>query len=228
LGDLGPAGLDLLRQASFDLDVEVQVAVIRSIAKVGGAASHELLLEALKSDQLQARVAAAEALSERGGKEVVLPLIDAYHRCFLGRSARRQRRMGPLLLLLVMALAVSFFTLLSSGSPNEAGLFLQMLLSAGAGVFMALRSRDRSGKVLEAILKVAERSPHPELGRLLPELHAVASDRLQYSRGTRDISHLAAQRIESLTAAFKDLPVPAAPTERSPEILPVPAERGGE
>jgi len=78
LGYFGPAATAALRRALIDLDTKVQVAAVKSITNVGGAEGYELLLEALRSDLLKVREAAALELGEVGNADAIGPLIAAY------------------------------------------------------------------------------------------------------------------------------------------------------
>jgi hypothetical protein len=91
-----------------------------------------------------------------------------------------------------------------------------------------LRERRKQSKVAcaitEALVLIAERNPRPEMHQLVPELRAVAGDRVQHEQATRDASRRAAERIEALTAAVHNLPVVAATPRADPSTLPQPAE----
>lgn len=89
----------------------------------------------------------------------------------------------------------------------------------------ALRQRNAPQSFLRAALKVAERTPGSGIHVLLPDLRVVASDRFQYGRAMRKETREAVERIEWLTAAFQDLPLPAAAPHQNADTLPVPAGR---
>lgn len=221
LGDLGPAAFEPLRRALIDLDVEVQVAAVGAISRIGGSECHELLLVALESDQLKTRTAAANMLEEVGGVESIAPLIRAYNQCFAGRSARRQRLAGPIALTVVAALLGAMAW---SAAHNGSGVVAMIQLFFFLIIFLAkMRSRNSPQTFLCALLKIADRTPGPGLHVLLPELRAVANDRLLNDRKTRDASRNAVERIELLTASFQDLPVPADASRQKAAQLPVPA-----
>lgn len=78
--------------------------------------------------------------------------------------------------------------------------------------------------ITEALVKIAESNPRPELHRLVRDLRATAADRLQQEKETRNASLRAADRIEALTAAVHDLPVPTHSPAADQASLPRPVE----
>lgn len=225
LGDFGPAASGALRRALIDLDPEVQVIAVESIVRIGGSEGYQLLLEALRSDAFKVRVAAARALGEVGRADAIGPLTAAYHRCFTGRSVRLQRLVVPVILILIGALlgAIAW-----SGAHNRVAVIpLFQVLAYLIGFLAIKRHRNVPETFLSAVLKVAERTPDPGIKVLLPDLRAVASDRFQYGRAARMASLDAVERIESLTAAFHDLPVPATAPQQNADTLPVPVGGDG-
>lgn len=208
LGDFGPAALERLTLALRDLEAEVQVAAVGSLAKIGGAEVEALLLEGLRSEHRATRMAAAEALTEVGGAEILSPLIASYHRCFPTRSARRDRWAWLLLSVGFVVAIVALLVLVLQSEFIRAGRLFWLITYWGL-LLAAFRQRSAPRKMLDALLKAAERSPSTELLNLLPELRAVAGDRFLYRRPDREAYRTAVERIESLTAAFNDLPVPA-------------------
>lgn len=222
LGDFGPAAVAPLSQALQDLDAGVLVAAVSALAKINGAEAQALLLVALQSDHPAPRVAAAQHLAEVGGEEVLPALIEAYQRCFLGGSARRQRRWGPLVCLLGMGAVVGVCACAISGGEAVFRLTVQTLGWGGLTWLGVRRKHHDSTRVLEAVLKVAERHPRPDLRALLPEVRAVINDPLHYERCIRDASRTALARIEVLTATFTNLPLPSASSALGDETFPVP------
>jgi hypothetical protein len=92
--------------------------------------------------------------------------------------------------------------------------------------FGARRKRSKVAcAVTEALVKIAEANPRPELHRLVRDLRATAGDRLQQEKETRAASLRAADRIEALTATLRDLPMPAATPETDPRVLPLPTSQ---
>jgi len=225
LGDLGPTAVAALRRALMDLDIEVQVAAVEAMGKIGGDEGYQLLLEALQSNELRVRIAAAQLLGEVGRADAIGPLIAAYRRCFAGRSARRQRWVGPACLVgITMVLWELIWAI--NHDRSFVSLYFQALVSLIA--FLTCRRQlNVSQTFLSAVLKVAERTPGPGVHILIPELRAIAGDRLQYSRTVREANRQAAERIELLAAAFQDLPVPAAAPSQKADTLPVPVGGDG-
>lgn len=64
--------------------------------------------------------------------------------------------------------------------------------------------------IAEALTRIVERTPTPDLRAILPELKAIAFDIVHQDKSTRAASRQAAQRIEALTEQLKNLPLPAA------------------
>lgn len=226
LAECGTLALEPLQLALVDLEAEVRLAAIHSLAAIGGPLATGLLIRAVQDDQLQTRVAAAEALGMLAGEEALLPLKEAYLRCFMGRSPRRHRFIGSLLLLAVTGLLLIYLKQALSGSWIAAVnlLFPVVYLSFFVGVgFYLLRSRRDTRTIMAALLKVAERSPRPDLDGLLPELQVITRDRLMYDPAAREAARAAAEHIKSLSAEFLNLPVPAAPAPDAAEALPIPA-----
>jgi HEAT repeat protein len=221
LGDFGVVAIAPLRRALVDLDVEVQVAAVGSVGKIGGDEGYQLLLEALQSSELKVRIAAAQLLGEVGRADAIGPLIAAYRRCFAGRSARRQWWVGPACLVGIM---VILWKLIWSFNHHLSSVpLLFQVLTSLVAFLVCRRQWSVPQTFLSAVLKVAERAPGPGMHVLVPELRAVASDRLQYGHTVRKATREAAERIESLAAAFHDLPMPAAAPQSDINALPVPA-----
>ncbi|HTE16853.1 MAG TPA: HEAT repeat domain-containing protein [Armatimonadota bacterium] len=78
--------------------------------------------------------------------------------------------------------------------------------------------------ITQAVVQIAERHPTPELREVLPDLEAVAADIIQQEQSTRQKSRAAAARIEALTEKAKSLPMPASAPEPDGDTLPRPAE----
>lgn len=226
LTEFGTLGLEPLQLALVDLEPEVRLAAVHSLSVIGGPLATSHLIRAVQDDHLPTRVAAAEALGVLGGEEALEPLRGAYLRCFVGRSPRLHRFVGPLLLLAFTGLLLIYLKQALSGSWVAAVnlLFPVVYLSFIVGVgFKVLRSRQDARTIMAALLKVAERSPRSDLNRLLPELQVITKDSLMYDPAAREAARVAAERIKSLSAAFLNLPVPAAPTPDEAEALPIPA-----
>jgi hypothetical protein len=205
-------------------------------ASVRGAAAHalgeigdpqvELPLRARLADaDLAARAEVAIALGKLGLEESIPALMDAYRACFLGRSARKQRWIG---VLVAGALLVLLGLMLWGSAAAKAGSFCGFASVFSQVPANYIRARRAESKVAcaitEALVMIAERNPRPEMHQLVPELRAVARDRVQHEPATRDASRRAAERIEALTAAVHNLPVAAATPRMDPSTLPQPAE----
>jgi hypothetical protein len=206
-------------------DPPLGAAIATALGQIGDESAQGVLVELLAHRDLTVRAAAATALGELGQDESIPPLMDAYRRCFVGRSALTQRYFGPLA---VLAVVLGFGLLLWGTMVAKVG-GIMALSNCIFQLFMhyvgARRRRSMVAcAVTEALVKIAERNPRPELHRLIPELRAVAGDRMQQERATRKASLLAAERIEALTAASQDLPLPSLPSRPDVASLPKPAE----
>jgi hypothetical protein len=74
--------------------------------------------------------------------------------------------------------------------------------------------------IADALVRIAERRPTPELRAVIPDLKAIAADVLQQEKQARAASRQAAQRIEDLTEQLKNLPLPAAAPAPDAATLP--------
>ena len=200
------------------------------------------LCAALKDKDIEVRVATAEALGNIGDDRAVQPLIDALRDAFTLRSPWLNFVVGVLLLvgsvllggvvialLLIVALVcvVVLFMLLkeAAGFIVEAvtGLWeaFSSLFSKSMKFFRLPRRRDRlCFAIAEALAKIAEQSPTPELRAALPDLKAVGADVIQQDEKTRAASRRAAHRIRVLTERLKNLPLPASAPEPDTATLP--------
>jgi len=225
LGELrDPTSLPSLLSALQNCDPALGAAIATALGQIGDESAQGILVEILKHRDLTVRAAAANALGELGLDESIPPLMDAYQQCFVGRSALTQRYVGPLV---IVAVILMFVLLLWGTMVVKAG---GMMALANIGAQFSLRyfgGRRLRSKVAcaitEALVKIAERNPRPELHRLVPELRAVARDRMQQEKETRNASLFAADRIEALTAASHALPVSSSTPEIDSHGLPLPA-----
>jgi hypothetical protein len=88
--------------------------------------------------------------------------------------------------------------------------------------------QDRQSRVCHAVTRalgaIAGRHPTPELRSVVPDLKALAADRVLQDAKARRTAHKAVERIEALTAELQSLPV--AFFEKTPprDALPRPAQ----
>lgn len=222
LSRLGMAAEPLLQRALRDTDGQVRKAAVEAMSRIEDPGSTELLLEAVDSELGDVRMNAARILGERGEERALLPLMGAYTRCFMSRSALKQRLFGPYrLLMCALILAITGWQW-AAGRGSYGDLWLLIVL-----IFSTLSNIRSSGAewrtILHAILQIAERNPCPELHRLLPELRSLSTDRIQTYPEDREAARLAAARIEALTDASSTLPRPATAPAADPGPLPIPA-----
>ena len=191
-----------------------------------GPCALEPLFQALKDPDARVRVAAAESLGYIGDERAVQPLAEALRAGFVGRSARRQLMIGLLVLAGGVLLPVAFVwgTIALKFGAGGIGVLIGHLARRLLQYYKQRRAQSRvSQKIAEALARIAERSPTPELRTVLPDLNDMAADLVQQERGARTASRQAAARIESLTERLKSLPMPAAGPGPATDALPVPA-----
>ncbi len=176
-----------------------------------GAAAVEPLCLALRDKDLNVRVVAAESLRQVGDERAVQPLMEALRECFVRRSVRWQIVIGMVVPILQFALIAWALRLEQSGSWLIA-LILSLATGAAIVIYHAKYApRDAVCRAItEALARIAECNPTPELRSIIPDLKAIAADGMNYGKQTRAASRQAAQRIEALTEKLKNLPLPAA------------------
>jgi hypothetical protein len=186
-----------------------------------GARAVEPLCAALEDQDAEVRIAAAEALGLLGDERAVRPLGEALRGSLVGRSARRQLAVGVMVVLAVCLFAIVWFWGLKIG--GSVWLFITVLKHTARPYFRGRQAQSRVTRAItEALMRIAERNPTPELHAVVPELKAIAVDTLQHEKATRVVSRDAAHRIESLTEKLKSMPLPAAPAVAADQ-LPLPA-----
>ena len=196
-----------------------------------GTAAVEPLCLALRDKDLNVRVVAAESLGQVGDARAVQPLLDALRDCFVFRSSRAHLIIGAICVLLAGMLWLSAVIL-----TMELGLsvFWRVLIKAVA-VMVSLvpcipllfkfkatpEEFDRvCQSIIDALKRIAEREPVPELRAAIPDLSCLATDDIYQKRQTRNAAREAAQRIETLTEQLKSLPLPAAAPAPDAATLP--------
>ncbi|HTE18393.1 MAG TPA: HEAT repeat domain-containing protein [Armatimonadota bacterium] len=184
------------------------------------------LCDALRDKDLNVRIAAAEVLGELGDERAVQPLTEALRACFVGRSGRMQVITG----VFAFVAAALFFVGIVFGAFSLkffgcAYFVLQLAAAPGKAYFKRRRSRSPlCHAITEALTRIADRHPTPELRSVLPDLRAVAADSLQQEKGTRAASRAAADRIDALTEKLQSLPLPATTPAPDGATLPRPAD----
>lgn len=186
----------------------------KSLREYGSWAIESLCL-VLQDKDLNVRAAAAESLGHIGDERAIQPLIEALRRCFLGRSVYWQFIVGLLVMPLLILLIVKGMA--AAGAVALVGCFSQPFI-------IDYQERREASKlcqiIVDALVRIAEHCPTPELRAVIPDLRAIAADVLQQEKQARAASRQAAQRIEDLTEQLKNLPLPAAAPAPDAATLP--------
>lgn len=210
-----------------------------------GTRAVEPLCAALQDTDRSVRDAAANSLGVIGDVRAVGPLIDALRDAFAWRRPWVQFIAGLALVgvaivaevFVVLALVVVFLILLGLTWLSidwGSGAGLEGIWSVGGsalkgtfnlfriGDFFHYRRRQNEycETIAKALVRIAERSPSPQLRDALPDLGAVAGDFIQQDSRTRETARAVAQRIEALTAKLRNLPAPAHAPEADVSALP--------
>jgi len=220
----GAEGLRALRTALCSHDPELQVAAARELQAHGNAAVAPLC-EALADPNVEVRQAAAESLGEIADPRAIGPLTAALRQSLVGGSGRRQLWAGLLLVLVIVLLIGGYFWGMI-GLHIGSGFFCVFNVWSQAAKRMSGRRNARSQvcrAISEALIGIAERHPSPQLRELLPELRALSADRIHQDQHARHASRAAAQRIEVLTEALKNLPISSHASIPDAATLPVTA-----
>jgi hypothetical protein len=193
-----------------------------------GPASVEPLCAALKDEDLKVRRAAAEALGAVGDERAIRPLRDALAACFPGGSPRQHLLLSGLTLACFAILTFAAFSSEPSLFAPAGGLWIGFNSLLLLDYFIGRRAdSELCQAIIRALMRIAERSPSPELRTLLPDLQVFSADVFGQKKAARVVSRQAAARIAALTEKLKDLPVPAVSALAHPGNLPRPADAGG-
>ena len=201
-----------------------------------GPASIEPLIQALRDREVRVRVAAAKSLAEVGDERAVKPLVTALRELFPGASPRRYRTVGILAAITfpLAGIAYGWMRLYEWGVPPWAIYSLLALLLVFSPKLWQIAKIFLPGKIdadsnpcrvfSEALAKIAERCPAPELRAALPTLNEIVADGLQQDVRTRADFRKTARRIEALTVQLDKLPIAAHPPAPDVASLPTPAD----
>lgn len=195
-----------------------------------GASAVEPLCNLLKHPDKNVRAQAAEILGDVGDVRAVKPLHDALRGCFAWEKE------GPggwiLLMLGTMILVMMIFGLLFDRSMPPLSVLYAMMVATWCGsLVLSLylvwwrgsgRLRQVWEKIADALVRIAEREPTPELRTVIPDLSRLSKEAFAKAE-TRDIARQAAQRITAITEQLKSLPIPAAEPAPNVKELPIPA-----
>jgi hypothetical protein len=211
----------------------LRVAALILLRERRGPAMMPYALAALEDEDQAVRTIAARAVGDYGDAASAEPLTRALRRGFLMGTAHRQQLAvflgGPIVFVVLLGL-------MSEGVLLELGVVAAAFSALAGEVVTAFYRRRQlrsevSLAITEALAKIADRSPTPALRAALPDLRAIAADVVQQEASSRRVSRETAAKIESVTAASKNLPVPAESPAPQPDALPrasaAPAEAAG-
>ncbi len=216
----------------------------QSLARYGETAV-DPLCAALQDPDRAVRDAAAKSLGEIGDPRAVGPLIDVLRNTFAWRRPWFQWIAGAGLVALaaigevlvwlgfvaviVVLLAITLLLVkleVTSGYGEIWGAGWETIKvvrnSFKISDFFGFRRRQNSYclTIAEALLKIAENSPSPQLREALPDLGAVVGDFVQQDARTRDRARVVSERIAALTEKLRNLPAPASPPSADTSTLP--------
>jgi len=219
LGALNDArAVEPLARMLRDVVVPVRIAAVESLTYFNLPRAHKALCYALKDSHDAVRTAAAKALGEVGSIETITPLLQALRDCLVKREERGKFAYAILIFPFLVA-----FVLWGRESPS---IWLLTIVSVSvlSALAQAYQKRHAQSEVCQAIAdaltRIAERIPSPEVRSALPDLQAVANDVLFRNAETRATARRAAQRIEMLTEPLKNLPLPASAPAPDSATLP--------
>lgn len=183
-----------------------------------GAPAVGPLCEALKDTEHGVRKAAAESLREVGDETAVGPLVEALRAGFPGKSPRRSRIMTTVFLILIPLFLIAALAMVIATKGEGLGDLVSNLHFLHTP---PPKMTDDRRAFIRALAEIAERSPTPELRKVLADLRDIAADTLQQDVKTRAASRAAAWKIDKLTAKLDQLPVMAAAPKPETAQLPV-------
>lgn len=215
-----PASLERLTMAIDDPSRQVRQTALTALCRLTVPGVHEVLCVALKDRELKAEVALK--LVRRGDPRALPTLIAALREPYVGGSAVLQRALGW------AVLALGLLLLLGMVAGPLTKWALVIFIVAGNQPFAYFRSRkqqsEATGTLAQAIVKLLELHPQPDAHDLVGDLNVIAGDPLHHSRSVRSIARAAAIRIDQLTAAERQLPIPVEALALTKDQLPRPAE----
>jgi HEAT repeat protein len=216
----GPLDVESLRVCVVSSPLNERLEAVRLLPSFGTTAL-EPLCTALADRDVGVRTAAAAGLAEVGDARAIRPLAEALKNCFVSRSGCWS--------LLASFSAAAAGTLLLIGAVVTLDVLALTMLFSGGSFSDLLTERKRRSELVEAItnalIRIAERDPNPELRQVLPDLHLVGMDVIQQLGRTRSASRSAANRIGQLTVRLHNLPIASAAATIDAETLPLPSER---
>lgn len=216
-----PAEVESLSELLASAPLNERLAAAQRLPEFGASASEPLCF-ALKDRDIRVRTAAATGLAQVGDGRAIRPLADALKACFVRRS-------GLVNLLTGIGVFVAGTLLVIGSIVTLDPLAISTLFSGGSMVEL-LSARERRSDLVRAItdalVRIGERDPNPELRQALPDLRLVAVDVIQHVGRTRSGSRDAVRRIEELTERLHNLPIASVSRTGDAINLPLPSERG--
>lgn len=217
----GKAAFDALCQSLENHDPEVRAAAAQELRAHPGAATAPRCA-ALNDPDERVRISAAESLGQLGDPDAIGPLTHALRRSLVGGSGQRQLVAGLLLMLIVFVLVGGY--LWGALVWRMGGVMVISNVFARSVNRLARRRRARSETcrtISLALARIAEQHPSPQLREIIPELRALAADRIHQDQVARQASREAADRIDSLTERLKSLPVSSSSDPGDSRSLPL-------
>lgn len=202
-----------------------------------GATAVEPLCEMLKHRDPIVRARAASVLGEIGDARAVQPLIEALREGFVKQSPKWQYRVGLFVNSIFLAqLPIQIAIWISHDlfpNPDDVwrrvGFIFVCAVVGAVGFTVPLcrywKRRYRYHQVCyyvaEALRRIAERDPVPELRAAIPDLICIEKDFRQYG-DTQQVAREALQRIQNVAEHLKSLPIPSDAPAPDVKELPIP------
>jgi hypothetical protein len=207
----GAASVEPLLSALEHPRYRVPLLAAKALGDIGDVRAMEPLIRALEHPDPRVQHAAAHSLGQIGDLRAVEPLLGALYRFGQGRP-RWQLYAVPIQI-------AAGFAGLCLGGPIWGVLGLAILGSAVFSACLVRFGECRPTVVVQALERISQANSEANLRALLPDLQAVAADRVLQPREAREAARRTCEQIEALTAAVKDLPRPAS-SDREADALP--------
>ncbi|MFN3648511.1 MAG: HEAT repeat domain-containing protein [Armatimonadota bacterium] len=210
----GPAAVPVLAGALESSVWDTRLAAVQVLGRLHLPEVVPHLLRTLTDREPRVRIAAVEALGAIGDETAVRPLHDLLRSEFVGGPFTRRWRLSPTVFLVLALSGFLLLRMLTGDLAVVTAVWAVWAVVFGFGIAVdcsreRIQQRGRvTQAVTEALVKIAERRPSPEMRQVLPDLRRMVSDPLVQNRETRQVSRAAIQRIEALTESLKTLPLP--------------------
>ena len=223
---IGPPAIPHLGQLLRNPGPEARTLGVTVLGEIGDAAAVPFLLTALRDSELQVRKRAVEGLGNIGDSGAIFHLIEALADASADVCAAAAEALGKLkdaraVPVLIEKLAywdweVRWCAARALGSIGDSRGVLPLVEALRTGRLNEIDAALALGGIAEADPVLELRAALPLLRRSLPPWSPA-------DLGTQRAYRMALRQIEAATAAFKDLPLPAAAPAPVVESLPVPA-----